>query len=146
MHIPTTVLIDGQAVFKSWYPAFLKDVLQWHIDANGDFLMNSPPLWFKCVIWGELIFQLPFFFVASVAFVKGWNSIRIPCMVYSSHVITTMIPILGVILFDDTHKEMNQNRGQLFFVYLPYLIIPAVMLATMVWHEHPFIEAKKKQG
>ncbi|CAM9208932.1 unnamed protein product [Heterosigma akashiwo] len=138
-HIPTTLLIDGQAVIGSCYPQVLKDVLQWHISTNQDFLMRDLELWFRCVVWGELVLQLPFFFVASYAFYKGCNWIRIPSIIYGSHVATTMIPILGEIIFSPKWSAASGQANLLLFgIYFPYLAIPFLMVVTMALDPEPF--------
>mmetsp|Transcript_29138 Transcript_29138/g.38322 ORF Transcript_29138/g.38322 Transcript_29138/m.38322 type:complete len:162 (-) Transcript_29138:178-663(-) len=142
-HIPTTLLIDMQAIFSEFYPESLKNLLQWHIETNGDFLMATLPLWFRSVIWGEYVMQLPFFFVASYAFYKGANWIRIPTIIYGSHVATTMIPILSEILYSPEMTAGSTARIQLFCIYLPYLVVPLALVLTMSFNEYPF---GKKSG
>ena len=43
--------------------------------------VQSNPPWFLALVWGELLFQLPFFFVASYAFIYQKKWIRIPALV-----------------------------------------------------------------
>lgn len=40
----------------------LKQMIQWHIDSNNDFLMLEKPQWFQWMVYLELVFQLPAFF------------------------------------------------------------------------------------
>jgi hypothetical protein len=53
------------------FPRFAKDLLQWHIRTNGDFLVRDNPRWFVAFVWCEVLVQLPFFFVAAYAYAAG---------------------------------------------------------------------------
>ena len=61
VHIPITVLIDvnGPVVPKSYYPEALQTLTTWYAEEFQDFLMQSPPVWFRSFIFTELVFQLP---------------------------------------------------------------------------------------
>lgn len=86
-HIPITILIDGQGALSRWYPKMLTDVVSWYSHCFGDVLMKRSPsmetVWFSSVICCELIFQLPFFFVATRLLLKY------PRRTSSSSVMTT---------------------------------------------------------
>ena len=43
--------------------------------------VSSNPPWFLALVWGEVLLQLPFFFVATYAFVYRKKWIRIPALV-----------------------------------------------------------------
>lgn len=45
--------------------------------------VSQNPPWFVALVWGELLLQLPFFFVATYAFIYRKNWIRIPALVRS---------------------------------------------------------------
>ncbi|GFR39583.1 hypothetical protein Agub_g43, partial [Astrephomene gubernaculifera] len=123
LHIPTTILVDSQSVIPAeYFPPWAKELLQWHIDTNGDHLVSKNPVWFKSLVACELALQLPLFFVITYGFLRRRNWIRMPCILYGTHVATTMAPILADILFglDSTSpKKLN-----LALIYLPYLVIP----------------------
>ncbi|EFJ40779.1 hypothetical protein VOLCADRAFT_108000 [Volvox carteri f. nagariensis] len=136
LHIPTTVIVDSQSVVPAQYfPSWAKELLQWHIKTNGDHLVSSNPLWFVSLVACEILLQLPFFFVASYAFLKRRNWIRIPCIVYGSHVATTMVPILSEFLFS---PEAGPKRLTLVSIYLPYLVVPVLLVVRMAVVERPF--------
>lgn len=127
-HIPITILIDGQALLSRFYPPPLLNLVAWYSDLFGDILMGrsteNDKVWFSSVVLCELLFQLPFFFVAvrmilshpptdqvaqsSNRTTKNGNTtqrfvhegeypswFRSACLVYGAHVTTTMVPILG---------------------------------------------------
>lgn len=49
------------------------------LTCNAQVATNPP--WFLALVWGELLLQLPFFFVASYAFIYQKKWIRIPALV-----------------------------------------------------------------
>ncbi|XP_070572774.1 sigma intracellular receptor 2-like [Ptychodera flava] len=150
-HIPITVLIDAQSVLpKEWYPQMLRDTLEWYCLKFKDPMMMDPPVWFKSFCICEVLLQFPFFFVATAAFFQGTaKRLRIPLLVYSSHVATTVIAILAHILFHDFSEsrypgpETMQERLFLGAVYSPYLIVPLLLLFTTLFSED-FVRDHKK--
>ena len=140
-HIPATVLMDSQAIFPpNVVPGFAKSLLKFHVDTNHDPLMARQPVWFKSFILFELLFQLPFFFVGFYAFYKQRNWIRIPGIAYGTHTATTLIPILGEILYAKEIPDAGA-RLKLFLIYLPYLVIPAMIAVLLALEEKPFGKA-----
>ena len=85
-HIPITLLVDGQGAFSHLYPNFLRRIVAWYTTVFGDVLMKAPTAtmededqddlttpttvscpknwWFQSIICCELLFQVPFFFIA----------------------------------------------------------------------------------
>ncbi|KAL7400877.1 hypothetical protein ABVT39_019191 [Epinephelus coioides] len=139
-HIPITVFIDLQALLPGYvYPQPLRDLLRWYAEEFKDPMVLYPPEWFSSFIFCEAVFQTPFFPVAAYAFLKGgckW--IRTPAIVYSTHVATTLIPIVAhILLFKFPMKphpgpQTLQERWLLVSIYLPYLLVPVLLLLTMV--------------
>lgn len=140
-HIPITLLIDFQVLLPGhFFPQALKQFGKWYAAEFKDPMILDPPLWFKSFVFCEAILQLPFFPVAAYAFWKGgckW--IRIPAIVYSTHVATTLIPILSYILFHQFPQVPHpgpstmRERLTLVSVYAPYLLIPLMILLTMLF-------------
>ena len=69
--------------------------------------------------------------------------IRVPALVYAAHVATTLVPIMGHVLFYDFSDgnfpgpSTMKERLTLLAVYSPYLIIPlAIMLRLLFGKEH----------
>ncbi|GIL60429.1 hypothetical protein Vafri_15020, partial [Volvox africanus] len=144
LHIPTTILVDSQSIVPSkYYPSWAKELLQWHIKTNGDHLVSTNPLWFVSLVLCECFLQLPFFFIAAFAFIKRRNWIRIPSIVYGVHVATTMVPILVDILFS---PSAGPKRATLALIYLPYLIVPLLLVVRMLAIAKPFGDDRKRRG
>lgn len=102
--------------------------------------MQSPPLWFSTAVFLELLFQLPFFFFAVHAFYHGLQHIRIPSIIYATHVATTVAIILPPLYVDCTN-ESEVMRVMLVALYSIYLIIPIALLYRMCASEQPFEES-----
>ncbi|KAI7870773.1 transmembrane protein 6/97 [Spinellus fusiger] len=121
IHIPITLGIDGQALYPPLFvPKGAKSVLKFYIDTYKDPLMGSPiPLyWFLSFITAELTLQLPFFFYAIYGLYK----------VYSAHVATTVLATLSEVLLNPLHPISSSERLILCVFYLPYFVLPLVML------------------
>ncbi|PIK46185.1 putative transmembrane protein [Apostichopus japonicus] len=70
-HIPVTVFINSQALLPVWiYPQMAQDVVNWYSRTFKDAMVRDGDAWYRSSIVVELLFQLPFFFVASYAFCK----------------------------------------------------------------------------
>ena len=140
-HIPATILMDSQALLPpSVVPGFARGLLDFHVRANHDPLMERQPVWFKSFILFELLFQLPFFFIGYHAFYHGRNWVRIPGIAYGVHTATTLVPILAEILAAESIPS-PAARAQLFLIYLPYLVIPAMIAILLALEEKPFGKA-----
>ena len=119
-HIPITLLVDSQGLFAPYYPRVLTDVVGWYCTLFGDVLMKNAPsteyAWFSSLICCEILFQLPFFFVA-IKFIRTTCSspqnqhypewFRMGCIVYGTHVSTTLVPIIATFV---TCQEMTVQQ------------------------------------
>ncbi|CAH1802139.1 unnamed protein product [Owenia fusiformis] len=153
-HIPITIFIDAQAVFPQWiYPKIAVDLLEWYKVEIKDQMIALSPAWFQSFVICELTMQFPFFFVACYAFWKGncpW--IRIPSIVYGTHVATTLVPILAHIWWGDfveskkypaplTYNEKMTLTG----IYLPYILVPLLLLYVMLFTDR-YTDKKQKRS
>lgn len=130
-HIVFTLALDGQALAGQVYPQILQDFNYWYVTTFKDPLMSPPsPLWIQSLIVTELVFQLPFFFVACYFlcyFVPVAGSgypdwFRSACIAYGAHTSTTLVPILATLATNTLATPAE--RCMLTAVYLPYLIFP----------------------
>lgn len=134
-HIPITMSMDSQALLSVYYPQILRDFTAWYCNLFGDILMRHPsPPWFQALVAGEILLQLPFFFLVCLMLTRSCydTSDRYPrwfqtsCIVYGSHVSTTLVPILAS-FWTSTTMTMVQI-AMTTSVYLPYLIFPLWIL------------------
>lgn len=145
-HIPATLLVDLQCLppLQEHYPAFAKDILAFHISQFHDPLMATCPVWLQSFIVCELFFQLPFFVLALYAFATRGNWIRIPAIVYGAHTATTLVPILAYLatVVPDPNSPSgplsSSDRAALLAVYLPYALVPALLVWRMASTTTPF--------
>ncbi|XP_075417462.1 sigma intracellular receptor 2 [Tenrec ecaudatus] len=155
-HIPITAFIDLQALLpRELYPVELRNLLQWYVQEFKDPFLQHPPLWLKPILLCEFLLQLPFFPFAAYAFFKGgckW--IRTPAIIYSAHVMTTLVPILSVLLFEDFSKaspfkgqgpQTMRERLTLVSFYAPYFLIPLLLLLFMLRSPRYKSEEKRKK-
>ncbi|KAI8985112.1 transmembrane protein 6/97 [Pilobolus umbonatus] len=132
-HIPPTLLLDFQALYPSdWVPQSIKDLLSLYIQTYRDPLVGSPVTlyWFKSFIICEALFQFPFFIIASIYLIKDnrdcYDTDISP--VYGSHVATTVIASLAEVMFNDKYGLTVNEQYVLCGFYIPYLIIPILMV------------------
>ncbi|XP_030078381.1 sigma intracellular receptor 2 [Microcaecilia unicolor] len=150
-HIPITLLVDLQILLPaSFFPQALKDANTWYLLTFKDPLMTELPLWCLTFIYCEVLAHLPFFPIAVYAFYKGgckW--IRIPAIIYSTHVSTCVLPMIVEILFSDFSTFRLgplsfQERLTLVAVYSPFLLISLLLLNTMLYNPQYRSEEKRK--
>lgn len=137
-HIPISLMFDAQTVVPRWiFPKQLVDTLDWYVVHMRDPMMADTPAWYHSFCLCEVFFQFPFFFFGTYAFWKGISKckwIRFPLIIYSTHVMTTVIAILYHINFHDfTNSKYEAPRNQkeriqLSAIYLPYLTLPLGLL------------------
>lgn len=138
-HIPITLLVDSQGVFGPYYSQILVDVVAGYCNLFGDVLMKNAPstdyVWFSSLICCEILFQLPFFFVAVKMLTGGCNLnessqqsqhypewFRMACIIYGSHVSTTLVPIIATFA---ANGEMSiRQKCATTAIYSPYLVFP----------------------
>ena len=154
-HIPITLFLDGQYIIETYagikYPPIFHSVLDFHVKTNSDGIVAANEPWFQGLVLSELFLQLPFFFYAVHCIWNRSNSFRIPAIVYSSHVCTTLIPIFAQIWIGDNYLKYGldtfQKKAILSLIYLPYLLIPLYLLIRSVSNEHLWTQgAGKKKG
>ncbi|KAI9280689.1 transmembrane protein 6/97 [Sporodiniella umbellata] len=138
-HIPITLLFDLQAIYPiDWVPQSLIDINNRYISILDDPLMNpaknSQMFWFKSFVFCEAILQLPFFFVAiyGIYYRKPW--IRLPLIIYGTHVATTVIPCISEVLFEAS-LELFQTIG-LLCLYMPYFLVPLIAAVDSILIVH----------
>ena len=147
-HIPATLIIDTQAAFPGFHPQIFRDLLSWYNELFNDSLMTPPyDTWFQAIVFGEFIFQLPFFFYALYGLydpskVNGKGLYRSLCTVYGAHTSTTLIPILACHAMNEGATLM-QKIG-VISIYLPYLIFPLWMVFICVVSNDVFYAKEKR--
>ncbi|XP_015682779.1 sigma intracellular receptor 2-like [Protobothrops mucrosquamatus] len=152
-HSPITLLFDLQPLLPGVYPSALSDMMTWYTTTFKDSIVASREPWSMSFLCFEAFPQLFFFPVAAYAFWKGnckW--IRIPVIIYATHVITTMSACLAHILFTDFSNakvpapQTLQERLTLSVVYAPFLATSLVMLLFVLFSSaYKPVEKKKNK-
>jgi len=123
---------------KSWYALTFKDKLL------------TPPydLFLQSFVTCELFFQLPFFIYAVYILLLNkeeninQNLFKNCCLVYGSHTVTTLIPILASILFEKEDSNLDEKAILLGF-YLPYLVFPLWLVIIVFQSEKVIYKTEK---
>lgn len=87
----------------------LRDVLTWYSEDFKDPMVVDPPEWFQSFILCEAVVQLPFFPVASYAFLKGQFDLtgsRTSCFNYDLYV----HPNPNVVIKTNDRFHLNFNE------------------------------------
>eukprot|EP00002_Diphylleia_rotans_P020149 TRINITY_DN3908_c0_g1_i1.p1 TRINITY_DN3908_c0_g1~~TRINITY_DN3908_c0_g1_i1.p1 ORF type:complete len:173 (-),score=39.43 TRINITY_DN3908_c0_g1_i1:244-762(-) len=145
-HIPATLLVDLQSIIpRSVYPIALQELVRWYSSPaspfNDPYFRENPgsPIWLQAFTYCELFFQLPFFFFAIKSILTRDNRIRIPGIIYGAHVATTLAPILFGFWVGEYAMDLTQsNKIALTLLYLPYLIIPLLMVFKYALNPTPY--------
>jgi hypothetical protein len=147
-HIPITIFIDAQVVFdRAYFPQFARDLFDFHLRANQDFLFAGCRSSYPYVRWigaCEVFLQLPFFFYAVWGLWNKRNEMRIPAIIYCTHVPTTVIPAWADFLQNPAAPPALSARLQLFALYGIYFVIPCVWLLSLVSSEKIWPPAKER--
>ena len=135
LHIPITLLIDSSVIIPTKYhTALTTNLLQFHISQNNDILLLHPQTWFKSFIAFECILQLPLFFYFVKKHVQSNLDVRyyLWSVVYGFNAsFTTLVCMVHILIDGQTQFGLNQLSAlKLCGIYLPYLIIPLVILGN----------------
>ncbi|GMH37061.1 hypothetical protein BSKO_04934 [Bryopsis sp. KO-2023] len=139
VHAATSVLIDAQALLPAEsFPPWAVELLRGYLEKSGDPLMSHTPVWFKSMVFSELAFQVPFFIVAVFAMLARKEWIRIPCIIYGAHTVTTMIPILYSLISPALEGPVEYDLPYLMQNYVPFAVMPAVIMIRWCFGGKPF--------
>lgn len=84
---------------------------QFHVETNHDYFMSKPTIpWFEALVWLELLFQVPFFAFATAGFVRRWNAVRIPCIIYGTSAATSVVPIVADVLASEKLTDPQRYK------------------------------------
>ena len=150
VHTVVGPLIDAQAVLPDAFPSlgsFYENaglahvVSSWCAD-HGDFLMAERPVWFKAAVWAEIMLQVPTCAVLSLGWARRQEWVRLPSIMYSVHVLTTMVPIMAVLLIEGAARA-SPPSAVCIGAYAVWVALPALLLwRCMTAGERLFERAK----
>ena len=140
-HIPISLFFDLQSIFHKYYPEFLQQIYIWYCNSFKDPLMSQAletyglHPWISIMIYYEIL-QIPYFFIATYAMAYELNWIRIPSIIYASHVVTTVSSILSEMYY--SRLINNSQKMILYSFYVPYLLLPLLILFVFSSTPMPF--------
>jgi hypothetical protein len=88
--------------------------------------VGTNPLWFMAFVAGEVFLQLPVFLPLAWGILRQAAWVRIPSIVYGTHVATTLIPMLAEFYFAGP-----QPQWLALAIYFPYFILPLLLVLRM---------------
>ncbi|KAG7746081.1 hypothetical protein KL912_004642 [Ogataea haglerorum] len=119
------------AVPRAWQLDIQRQLSDFHVARNKDFLFAEPPLWLQFFVVFELIFQLPLFVAAVVDYWKNkcYSPKLHPYMLlYGFNASFTTLCCLVYVYFESAaHGLTVAETLNLLGVYFPTFVIPAVM-------------------
>ncbi len=129
-----TVPDPAHFTYPAWPPPAAVDMVHNYGRTLDPLLMARPP-WWKATIWIDALFFGPFYLVAIYAYITGKEWIRIPCIIYSSVLMTNVIIILSEEIYG-VHAAPNLPVELL--LNLPWLAFPLYIIYRMWRYPHPF--------
>jgi hypothetical protein len=103
-----------------------------------DHDLIARPVWWKMTIWIDNLLFGPFYIVATYAFVRGKNWIRMPSVIYASMLLTNVIIILGE---ESAGQYASPNFPLVLLANLAWLAFPLIIIGRMWRSPSPFTRA-----
>lgn len=111
--------------------------------ADPLLIVNPPQVRVSAGISAFVWLPLYVFFV--LGFIKGWNHIRVPALIYGGALTHGMITYMAEGMFGYWATEGWKNLPEVsepdhlyyFFTNLPYLLVPFLVIVRM-WRQNPF--------
>jgi hypothetical protein len=116
-----------------WPPLFVLEALAWY-GQRYDLLLLHNPLYFRAMMWGDVLFTGPFYLAAAYAFYRGRDWIRVPAFFYASHVLSYAVIITAE---DLAGPYASPAPLLLFALYVPFWVF-AVALMIRLRRHRPF--------
>ncbi len=120
--------------YPVWPLPAVVDAIHWW-GRTADPLVLVRPVWWRALIWIEVLLYGPFYAAAIYAFVRGRDWIRIPSVMWA----TAMLVSVCVVLSEETLGP--QHAIQLATVWIAnvaYIVFALAVLARMIPPERPF--------
>jgi hypothetical protein len=93
------------------------------------------PVWWKATIWLDVVFFGPYYLVATYAFIKGKDWIRIPTIIIMSILFTNVFIICSEEIFGPTPAK---NLPLVLIANAPWFLFPVFLVWKMWKKPQPF--------
>ncbi|OWA50205.1 putative Transmembrane protein 97 [Hypsibius exemplaris] len=139
VHLTATVLADAQLLFqRSLFPPAVVDFLNTYIKDYKDPLVGNNPVWFRSLLYFEVIAMTPFLVVGVFGALLGARWMRTPSIIYSTAVISMVVPMVGHLLFDDfkgfkVGPSTQEERLTLLALYGGFALVALIILLDNVF-------------
>ncbi len=120
--------------YPIWPPRPVIDAVHWWGN-NFDPLLMARPVFFKVTIWLDNLFYGPFYVIATYAYIKGKEWIRLPSIIYAVSMISGVIMILSEEAFGQYHTS---QLALVIAANASWIIFPLLILFRFGLNEHPF--------
>jgi len=130
------IVISNPAAFAAplWPPRALIALVHWW-EKTYDPLLWARPAWYRATIWIDVLLFGPFYAVAIVAFVRGRDWIRFPCMLWAG----LMFANVTIIIFDELlGVHASPHPWVVVGANLSWFVVPVVVVWRVARSEHPF--------
>ncbi len=120
--------------YPLWPPRAIVDAVHWWGRRFDPALLAREP-WWRATIWLDVVGFGPFYALAIWAFVKGRDFIRVPAFIWAG----IMFANVTIILFEELcGAHATPRPGVVVAANLPWLVMPALVVARLGRREHPF--------
>jgi len=130
----TCVISDEiPAIYGTLYPSGTNIFMQW----NYDYAIGCDPLYLAAPVWMRFVTGLsafvygPFYMVLVASFIRGWNRVQVPAVMYGSVIsFITGVVVFGVEFFGEPQYRC-QNPAKFLPLNLPYVLVPLLLIVRM---------------
>jgi emopamil binding protein len=120
--------------YPIWPPRPLIDAVHWW-GYNFDPLLIARPVFFKVTIWLDNLLYGPFYLVATYAYIKGKEWIRLPSIIYAVSMMSGVMMILSEEAFG---QYKTPHLVLVVTANISWIIFPLIILFRFGLNEHPF--------
>lgn len=120
--------------YPIWPPGPVIDAVHWW-GSNYDPLLMARPVFFKVTIWLDNLLYGPFYLIATYAYIKGKEWIRLPSVIYAVSMISGVVMILSEEAFG---QYRTPHLAIVIAANASWILFPLIILFRMELNEHSF--------
>ncbi len=120
--------------YPIWPPRPVIDAVHWWGN-NFDPLLMARPVFFKVTIWLDNLLYGPFYLVATYAYLKGKEWIRLPSIIYAVSMMSGVMMILSEEAFV---QYKTPHLALVVTANASWIIFPLIILFRFGLNEHHF--------